>query len=142
MFLFFPLFRDCTRVSLDDIVKKKALLDEGENPRTLKLALAQEITALYHGVDIAKSARRQWEEVFSQKKIPETIPEISVRNSTLLLDVLMEEKWCKSKAFARRLFDQGAVEFNQTVIKDVSFVLMRDGVLRVGKKILVRVRIR
>lgn len=136
------MFRDCTHVSMDYIAEKKTFLEKGENPRNIKLELAREITTLYHGVDMAKSAQRHWEQVFSEKKIPSTIPEISAKKNVLLVDVLVEEKFSKSKTEARRLFGQGAVEFNEAVIKDVSFVLDNDGILRVGKKVLVRVRIK
>ncbi len=136
------MFRDCTRVPRDEIDKKKAFLEKGENPRNIKLELAREITALYHGADIAESARRHWEQMFSEKKIPNTIPEVAAKNNVLLADFLVKEKFSKSKTDARRLFGQGAIEFDGVIIKDISFVLEHDGVLRVGKKVLIRVRVK
>ena len=133
------MFRDCTRVSLDEIEQKKAFLEKGENPRNIKLELAREITALYHGADAAESARNHWKQIFSEKKVPDTIPEVPARRGVLLIDFLVEEKISKSKTEARRLFGQGAVEFDDAIVKDISFVLERGGILRVGKKVLVRV---
>ena len=133
------MFRDCTRVSLDEIEQKKAFLEKGENPRNIKLELAREITALYHGADAAESARNHWKQIFSEKKVPDTIPEVPAGRGVLLIDFLVEENISKSKTEARRLFGQGAVEFNDAIVKDVSFVLERGGILRVGKKVLVRV---
>lgn len=136
------MFRDCTRMSLRDIEQKRELLENGENPRNLKIDLAWEITTLYHGADAAESARKQWKEIFSEKKIPDMLPEITAKKSTLLIDLLVEERLSKSKTGARRLFEQGAVEFDGVVVNDISFVVDRDGILRVGKKVLVRVRMK
>ncbi|TSC72342.1 MAG: tyrosyl-tRNA synthetase [Parcubacteria group bacterium Gr01-1014_70] len=133
------VFRDCTRVSLDDINQLEARLQKGENPRDIKRKLAYEITALYHGEAEAKKAEHSWTQIFSDKKIPDTIPEVRVQKGTILIDVLVEQKFSTSKTEARRLCEQGAVEFDGSVIQNTAFVLDKSGVLRVGKKVLVRI---
>ena len=135
------VFRDCTRVSVDEIEQKKLRLERGENPRNVKLELAREVTALYHGASASAAAEHRWKQIFSEKKIPDVIPEVRVEKEKQLVDVLVEQQFTKSKTEARRLFGQGAVEFDETVVKDVSFVLDHEGILRVGKKVLVRVAI-
>lgn len=136
------IFLDCTRVPLGEIEKNKKRLEQGENPRNIKQELARRITAMYHGDSAAAAAQKRWEEIFTEKKVPESIPEIHIKNGELLIDVLVEQRFCKSKTEARRLFTQGAVEFGEAVVRDVVCALKRDGVLRVGKKVLVRIRIK
>ncbi|TSC80316.1 MAG: tyrosyl-tRNA synthetase [Parcubacteria group bacterium Gr01-1014_29] len=135
------MFVDCTRMPMDEINKKKRRLESGENPRDIKLELAHEIVTMYHGRKVADGARAHWKKVFSEKRIPETIPEVEINKGMLLVDVLVANGLAKSKTGARRLISQKAVEFDGTVLSDASVALTKNGVLRVGKKKLVRLKI-
>ena len=136
------VFRDCTEVPLDVIKEKRVALLGGENPRNIKMELAEVVTTMYHSSSSAKKAREVWQKTFSEKQIPDILPEIEVHKGTALLDVLVKEGYAKSKTQARRLCTQRAVEFEETLIEDAAFVPEQNGVLRVGKKILVRVNMR
>lgn len=135
------VFTDCTRLSLQEVKEKNDRIQSGENPRNIKLELAYELVALYHNPEHAKEARQRWEHIFSEKKIPNSLKKIQMKQGTPLMDVLTKQGFCKSKSEGRRLIAQGAVEFEGNVLKDALFQFSKDGILRVGKKRITRVEL-
>ena len=133
-------FIDCTRLPLGEIDKKKARLAGGENPKNLKVELAREIVAMYHGPEAADKAEKDFQDTFSGGGIPENIPTINADPEKLLADVLVDQKILPSKAQWRRLVDEGAV-FNMESKQKTSdpFVKAVAGVYRLGKKTFVRI---
>ncbi len=102
-----PGFELCTRVPLSDIEKMKSALGRGENPKNLKLRLAEEITALLHGEGDAKNALAGFEATFSEGK-PQEFVDISLSGKETA-EALMEKKVISSKTDLRRLIGEGAV---------------------------------
>ena len=60
-------FIDCTETSLDEIKNIEKKLKNGENPRDIKLYLAEEIVKIYHGSINAKKAKEYFISAFSKK---------------------------------------------------------------------------
>jgi tyrosyl-tRNA synthetase len=80
-------------------------------PRDAKLALAEEIVRLYHGSDAARAAAEHFAIVFTNKAVPENVPEVRLGESALpLVDIVARAGFTKSKGEARRLIVQGAVK--------------------------------
>ncbi|TSC55775.1 MAG: tyrosyl-tRNA synthetase, partial [Parcubacteria group bacterium Greene0416_79] len=97
----------CTRVLLPDLGAVQAALDRGENPKNLKLRLAEEITALIHGTEEAKKARVGFHAAFSEGT-PRDFVELSLSGKETT-DALMEKNLISSKTELRRLIREGAV---------------------------------
>jgi len=133
------IFTDCTRLSLHEIDAKQTRLDEGENPKNIKLELAHEIVTMYHTADAATKAQNNWIKVFSKKKIPDSLQEISAKMNEELLSFLSRVNLISSKSDGRRLIKQGAVEYNDAVVQDTAFRIQKPGTLRVGKKKIIRI---
>lgn len=131
---YFDLVLEYGKNQLNEI--KKAL-DKGENPRDWKLILAFKIVEIFHGEKKAKKAREQFEAVFSKKQKPKEIPvrEIKIKD-WLLIELLAEMDFAKSKSEARRLIRGGAVEVDEVRITDpgIKVSIPKGGVLhlRVG----------
>ncbi len=90
-------------------------------------------------------AREEFEKVFSKKDMPDDIPvvEISWEGARMkLAKIIALAGAAKSNSDGRRLIQQGAVEVNEKLIKDIDAELSASGeyVLRVGKKRFVKVR--
>ena len=61
-------FELVTDIHPDDLENMKALLNEGDvNPRDIKMKLAREITALYHGHEAAALAEKHFRMVFQRQ---------------------------------------------------------------------------
>lgn len=116
------------------------------HPMDAKMQLAHTIIANFHGEAAARAARDEFQRVFRNREAPEEIHEIHLQAGDYpLLRILTEHGLAKSRSEAERLIKQGAVEWNKTIIKDVSFVVQvrqlsppAQWILRVGKKRFVK----
>lgn len=118
-----------------EIAEFSTQLDSGKiHPKKLKMRLAREITALYHGEKAAASAEAAFEETFAQGKIPEDISEVTLSEGGTIVDLLISAGCADSKTEARRLIDQGAVTYMDAdeKISDTGLV-PKQGTYRVGK---------
>jgi tyrosyl-tRNA synthetase len=138
---YFELATDEHPTVVNDI---KERLQQNENPRNIKLELAQIITGLYHGDEATKEALHYFKTAFQKKQIPENIPSLLIEiGQELLQDVvsqLIEMELVKSKSEFIRLVKQDGVSVNGEKIntEELSRVLMNGDVLQIGKKRFVR----
>ncbi len=134
-------FIDCTRLSLPEIDAKRRRLVDGENPKTLKLELAHELVRMYHGAAAATAARAGWEAAFSERRIPDSLPQIKVKKGSPLIDTIVANGFAPSKTAARRLFTDGAIHNLETDkrINDPTATVNAPLVLKIGKKHFVRI---
>lgn len=134
------IFIDCTRLSMAEINKAKERLNQGENPRDIKLELASEIVGMYHGAEASASAKTYWEKTFSKKELPEDMPDFVFEKSRPLVDQLMEHNSIFSKSDWRRLIKEGAVSNeNDEKISDENFLPEKTTVLKIGKRRFLRI---
>ena len=116
---------------------KKDLL-EGTNPRDIKIKLAQDIVELYHDKVAAEKAREQFIKIFSQKKPPADLAAHMVGKDEPWDNFLVNAKFVQSKSEAKRLINAGGVDLDGEKIKPGD-VVVKGGVLRVGKKHFVKI---
>ncbi|MBI3627393.1 MAG: tyrosine--tRNA ligase [Candidatus Sungbacteria bacterium] len=106
--LYFKLTTDRNDAEIQAIKKR---LKSGENPRDIKLDLAQDIVSLYHGAVAGEKSRAEFIKVFSKKELPSAILQKELRpGSYEIVALLMALGMAPSKSEARRLVEQGAVE--------------------------------
>jgi len=132
-----------TTVSPDELENVKAELGSGVNPMLLKKRLAREVVSLYHGQAAALQAQEAFEKLFSQKEIPEDIPEYSTSEPRMkLVKLLTESGLCAGSGEAKRLISGGGVSLNGEKISafDAEVDLPDGAVLRAGKRKFVKIR--
>nr|WP_106782782.1 tyrosine--tRNA ligase [Lysinibacillus timonensis] len=128
----------------DEIDKIKQALNQGANPRDIKMKLAEIITNLYWGEEETKRAIAYFETVFTRKDIPDDIPELLIElGAETVQDIipqLIEKGFVKSKSEFIRLIKQNGVQLNKEKLSedDLDRVLMNQEVLRIGKKRFIR----
>ncbi|HLP43805.1 MAG TPA: tyrosine--tRNA ligase [Candidatus Nanoarchaeia archaeon] len=132
----------CTDMPMNEAEKIAHRLERGENPRDLKLELAQRMTALYWGEKEAEKAKEKFIEVFSEKKIPDDIKAVTVNPGTKLVDVMLKEKIVDSKSEWRRLLGENAVSDAETgnTITDPN-ITVEEKIYRVGKRRWLKIKI-
>lgn len=127
-----------TDVHPDEVEGIKDKLVSGANPRDVKYELARSITSLYHGEKEMEKASRFYDMAFTNKGIPEDIPELVLEEEkdTFLeaMDVMIELKVAPSKSELRRLVAGGGVKVNGETLNDMNQVLFCGDVIKVGKK--------
>lgn len=121
--------------SLAQIASYKQAVKEGQNPRDIKVALAQEIVTRFHSAQAATDALADFVNR-SKGGIPDDIPEISLTGAPMgLAQLLKQANLCASTSEAMRMVDQGGVRIDGAVISDKALqVAAGSFVLQVGKR--------
>jgi tyrosyl-tRNA synthetase len=150
--LIYHYFELATDVTLEKLEQVKAILsDSSVNPMIIKKELAEILVDMYHPRGSGKKARAEFERVFSQKQIPDDIPQIHVDDLTrmglnpaavYLVHLMSQAKLCKSNSEARKLIQGGGVSLdgNRITDPDFEFSVTRDMILKVGKRRFLRIR--
>jgi tyrosyl-tRNA synthetase len=145
--LIMPYFELITDVPDDELAAVKGQLEEHSvNPMLLKKRLAREIVAQFHSAEAAQEGEAHFEGVFQKRGMPEDMPEhplpsvargglLSVRELEVLL---VEAKVAESRAEARRLIQQRAVEIDGKKVTEEDMALGEGSVIKVGKRRFLR----
>lgn len=137
---YFELTTDIEPESLD-LIKER--LADGENPKEIKLLLAETITSLYHTKAETEDAKRFFSEAFTNKGIPQDVEVLQVvleqGNLFDCIQPLVQSNAVPSGAQFRRLLAQGGVQKNGTRMQDLSKKIENGDVLRIGKRTFVKI---
>lgn len=119
-------------------------ITEGRNPRGIKVKLAQELVARFHGAAAAVAALEDFEARFQRNAIPDEIPEVSVEagaDGLTIAAVLKQAGLTASTSESLRMIDQGGVRLDGEKVSDRGLVLAAGVVvvLQVGKRKFARV---
>jgi len=145
--LIMSYFELATEMPLEEIKIVKKKMDEGENPRNIKMWLAREVVALYHAKGAAEKAEEAFVKTFQKKEVPDEMPEVRLKVETTTITILvrhvLEELGSKvSGSESRRLVEQGAIKINGEVVSnpDRSVTIDKSGILfQKGKRIFAKV---
>jgi tyrosyl-tRNA synthetase len=142
MWDYFELLTDHTP---GEIASYKSDVSNGNlHPMDLKMRLAEEVIAGFHGEDAARKAAENFQRVFRDRQAPEEAPVVKVQRGPAkkLTALLVELKLAPSKAEAERLIKQKAVEIDGVTMedprKDIDLTQSGEFLLRAGKKKFVR----
>jgi tyrosyl-tRNA synthetase len=132
--------------SLGDIADLKIAANEGRNPRDIKLELAAEITARFHGKAAAAAAQQGFMSRVSEKAVPTDLPPVRVPVDAAGLrvaNVLKAAGLAASTSEANRKIDEGAVKLDGSRVTDRALTLHAgaDHVLQVGTRRYARVQL-
>jgi len=134
-------FELVTRFETKEIQRLFQELDAGElHPMDVKMKLAREIVAIYHGPDAVEPAEQAFRRVFQQGDVPRDMPDHPLGEERALVDVMLAAGLAQSKSEARRLIQQNGVRLDDVVVEDTELQLdiTQPVVLRVGKRRFVR----
>ncbi|PUA16410.1 tyrosine--tRNA ligase [Glaciimonas sp. PCH181] len=126
--------------SLADIATYKKQVADGQNPRDIKVALAQEIVTRFHNQQAAEEALADFNNR-AKGGIPDDIPEVSLSGAPLGIGQLLKQaNLCPSSSEALRMVEQGGVRIDGTVISDKALKVEAGTlVVQVGKRKFARV---
>jgi len=120
---------------------EKAMATGSRHPRDIKMELAREIVAIFHGEGAAQEAEAQFKRVFQQRQLPTDMPEQVLTDPTPVIDLMVTAGFAKSKSEARRLIKQGGVSLDDRPIREISREISpgeTPAVLKVGKRKFLR----
>ncbi|MFN3594858.1 MAG: tyrosine--tRNA ligase [Thiobacillaceae bacterium] len=122
-------------------------VDEGRNPRDIKVEFAQEIVTRFHGAAAAQAAREDFEARFSRGALPAQMPEVSLSvpaQGLPIAQLLKQAGLVASTSEALRQIAGGAVRLDGERVEDKGLVLTagREVVAQVGKRRFARVTLK
>lgn len=143
-------FELVTDIHPDELAVIKADLNSGSvNPRDVKMRLAREITALYHGAEAAALAEEHFRMVFQRREMPEDIAEFMIPDSVFsddgvdVVKLIVSAGFSSSNSEARRLIVQGAVKLNGNKIDKFNIIGLKDGdIIQSGKLKFIKLKIK
>jgi len=132
-------FELCTSVPMAQINSITNDLQNGVNPRDLKIRLAEEVVRTFLGEKESQKAKEHFIATFSKKEMPTEMPEIKP-SAYDVVTVLVEAKICTSKGDARRQIEQGGVKVNEEKITTFDLITKSGDVVQKGSRFFVRVK--
>jgi tyrosyl-tRNA synthetase len=133
--------------SIDEIRKWRLEVEQGRNPRDIKVAFAQEIVERFHGRAAAEQALAEFEARFREGALPEDMSEVTLRvdgKGIVITQLLKQAGLTASTSEALRLIEQGGVRIDGERVSDkgLKFAAGTTIVLQVGKRKFARVMVR
>ena len=122
-------------------------VEEGRNPRDIKVEFALEIVTRFHGAAAAQAAREDFEARFSRGALPAQMPEVSLDvppQGLPIAQLLKQAGLVASTSEALRQIAGGAVRLDGQRVEDKGLVVAagREVVAQVGKRRFARVTLK
>ncbi len=126
-------------LNTDEIELLKQQVQNGENPRNIKVKLAMELVARFHDQSAAAMALADFETKFKRNEIPTDLElqELLLESSTIGLGVLLKQAGLvASTSEGARMIEQGGVKIDGEKIADKNHQLAKGDtfVVQVGKR--------
>ena len=128
--------------SMEEIGQFKRDIEGGANPRDIKIKLAEELVARFHGEEAAANAHRSAGNRLKDGELPDDLPEVEIEvdGELPVSAVLNRAGMTKNAAAARDLLNAGSVKVDGVVV-DREFVFQPgvSYVCQAGKKKFARI---
>jgi tyrosyl-tRNA synthetase len=131
-------------LSLRPMAEIEAWRAIGENPRDIKVRLAEELVERFHGREQAVKAHEAFVARFQKGQMPDKMPELALaapEGGYPIANLLKDAGLVKSTSEALRMLRQGAVRIDGERLSEQGYALAGGvtAVLQVGKRRFVRV---
>ncbi|SIS11251.1 tyrosyl-tRNA synthetase [Aquipseudomonas alcaligenes] len=131
--------------SMEEIEQFKRDVAAGANPRDIKIKLAEEIVARFHGEEAAANAHRSAGNRLKDGELPDDLPEVELLSAEdmPISSVLNKAGLVKNAAAARDLLSAGSVKVDGEVVdRTFIFKLGSAHVCQAGKKAFARISLK
>lgn len=130
--------------SMEEVGQFRLDVERGANPRDIKIKLAEELVARFHGEEAAVNAHRSAGNRMKEGELPDDLPEIDLLavEDMPIAAVLNRAGLVKNAAMARDLLASGSVRIDGvTVDRGYVFALGEQHVCQAGKKAFAKIRL-
>ena len=127
---------------LSEIAQLKSEVENGKNPRDVKILLAKELIARFHNEEAANSAEQEFINRFQKGAMPDEMPEFAFSGEMGLATLLKEAGLVPSTSEAIRSAQQGGVKINGEKVDNVKDNAPKGtNVYQVGKRKFARITV-
>ena len=126
-----------------EIEQLKVGVEQGANPRDVKIELARELIARFHGEEAAANAHKSAGNRMQDGELPEDLPtiEVEAENDMPIAAVLNKAGLVKNAAGARDMLSAGSVRVDGNVVsREFVFKLGAEHVCQAGQKSFARIK--
>ncbi len=115
------------------------------HPMEVKMRMAREVVAQFHGPEAARVAEEEFVRVFRQREAPEQAVPVPVPlapgggTEVDMVSLLVQAGAAPSRSQARRLLSQGAVDVDGVTVRSPQAVVRDGSIVRVGKHRFLRI---
>ncbi len=131
---------------LSEIEQLKQQVAEGANPRDIKIELAREIVARFHGDDAAANAHKGAGNIIKEGEVPEDCPEVTIElegaDSLPIGRVLNQSNLANNSAQAKDMLKNGRVKVDWEVVEPSLMLPAGEYLIQAGKKKIAKVTIK
>ncbi|MBU2924038.1 tyrosine--tRNA ligase [Colwellia sp. 4_MG-2023] len=132
---------------LAEIEGYKTEIEQGKNPRDVKIDLAKELIARFHDEAAAEAAHHEFINRFQKGAMPDEIPELELvveGGEIAIANLLKEANLVGSTSDAYRMIKQGAAKIDGEKITDRNLVIVSgsNAIYQVGKRKFARVSVK
>ena len=132
---------------LAEIEGYKTDIEEGKNPRDVKIDLAKELIARFHDEAAAEAAHQEFINRFQKGAMPDEMPELEItaeNGEIAIANLLKEAGLVGSTSDAYRMIKQGAAKIDGEKITDKSLVIVSgsEAIYQVGKRKFAKVTVK
>jgi tyrosyl-tRNA synthetase len=129
--------------SLDEVRRLRTEMEQGRNPRDIKIELAEELIARFHGAEAAKNASKAAGNVIREGEVPEDLPEIQVslddQAELPIAAILNRSGLAQNSAQARDMLNNNRVRVDQDMVDPKARFGAGQYIIQAGKKRIARV---
>lgn len=145
MWRYFELLSFKKNIEISQLKKEAS---EGKNPKDIKILLAKEIVARFHGIKASNVAHEEFEAQFKQNQVPKNIPEIIIKPTTgvdsiPLANLLKNSGLVSSTSEAMRILKQRGLKINNQVVEENLEILADDSfnIYQIGKRKFAKIKV-
>ncbi|MBE0505688.1 MAG: tyrosine--tRNA ligase [Marinospirillum sp.] len=132
--------------SMEEINQLKKDVEQGANPRDIKILLARELIERFHGEEAAATAHKSAGNRLAEGELPEDLPEVDLElegeDDLPIVAVINRAGLTANSAQAKDAIKRGAVKVDHEVVsEDCRLKKGSEQVIQVGKKKYAKVRL-
>ena len=129
-----------------EIEAYKTDIENGANPRDVKINLAKELIARFHDEDAAEAAHQEFINRFQKGAMPDEIPEVDVNSedgTIAIANLFKDAGLAASTSEAMRMIKQGAAKLDGEKIVDNKLAIEAGttGIFQIGKRKFAKVTV-
>ena len=131
---------------LSEIEGYKTDIENGKNPRDVKIDLAKELIARFHDEAAAQAAHDEFINRFQKGVLPDDMPELEIKTESgeiAIANLLKDAGLVSSTSDAYRMIKQGAAKIDSEKVTEKSLVIKAGttAVYQVGKRKFARITV-